>query len=103
MPLQIDVDRTRLAAFCRKWNVRELAVFGSAVREDFRPDSDVDVLVRFAPTSTPSLFDLAVMSEELEAVLGRPVDLLTRPAVEQSRNPYRKAAILASAETLYAA
>ena len=103
MAIHLNIDRDQLRQLCDRWHVRELAIFGSALRQDFRPDSDVDVLVSFDEQATPSLFDLATMAEELESLVGRPVDLLTRHAVEHSRNPYRRDEILRSAETLYAA
>jgi predicted nucleotidyltransferase len=103
MAIRLNIDHERLARVCHRWQVKELAVFGSALRADFGPDSDVDVLVSFHDAATPSLFDLATLSEELEALLGRPVDLLTRRAVEHSRNPYRRQEILSTAEILYAA
>jgi predicted nucleotidyltransferase len=90
----------QLADFCRKWRVRELSLFGSAVRDDFRADSDVDVLVSFEPTAGWSLLDLVAMQEELEAMVGRHVDLVEQEAL---RNPYRRAAILNSKRVLYAA
>jgi hypothetical protein len=90
----------RLADLCRKWKVRELSLFGSALRDDFRPDSDVDVLVSFDPGADWSLLDLVSMQEELAALAGRGVDLVEREAL---RNPYRRAAILTSTRVLYAA
>ena len=101
MPLRIALDRADVAAFCRRWRVTELSVFGSAVREDFGPDSDVDVLVRFAPGAEWSLLDHTVMEEELSGIIGRKVDIVTRPAVEKSPNWIRRDAILQSAEPVY--
>lgn len=98
--LQIPLPRAELDAFCRRWRVRELALFGSVLREDFRPDSDVDVLVSFEPEAPWSLFDLVVMKEELEGIFGRPVDLVEREAL---RNPYRRHAILSTREVVHAA
>ncbi|HEV2851561.1 MAG TPA: nucleotidyltransferase family protein [Thermoanaerobaculia bacterium] len=89
--------------FCRRWKIVELAVFGSVLREDFRPDSDVDFLVRFAPDARWSLFDHARMERELEELLGREVDLVSRSAVERSPNWIRREEILGTARTLYAA
>jgi len=97
----VAIDRERLAEFCRKWKVRELALFGSVLREDFRPDSDVDVLVEFAPDTHWTLFDLGEMQEDLTGIFGREVDLLSRRGVEMSRNPFRRKAILSSARTIY--
>jgi len=97
---ELPLDGIR--AFCERWKVRELALFGSALRDDFGPDSDVDVLLSFADDAEWSLFDLARMKRELEAIFGRQVDLLTRPGVEASRNRLRREAILSSAEVIHA-
>jgi predicted nucleotidyltransferase len=91
-----------IADFCRRWHVDELALFGSVTRPDFRPDSDVDVLVTFSHDAHPTLLDLAAMERELESVFGRPVDLLERRGVEQMRNPYLRREILATAEVIHA-
>ena len=79
----------------------ELALFGSVLRDDFGPESDIDVLVRFSPTATPTLLDLERMEDELTRLLGRKVDLVEYGAVEASRNYIRRRAVLESAETLY--
>ena len=76
MPVYIPLDENRIAGFCQRWKIAEFAFFGSVLRDDFRPDSDVDVLVTFRPDSHWSLFDLVQMQEELEEVLGRKVDLI---------------------------
>jgi predicted nucleotidyltransferase len=89
--------------FCRRWKIIELSVFGSILRQDFRPDSDVDLLVRFAPDAHWSLFDHSRMERELATLLGREVDLVSRSAVERSPNWIRREEILRTARTLYAA
>ena len=94
--------RNRLAAFCRSNGIASLAVFGSALRDDFGPDSDVDLLVEFEPGLTPGL-RFVTIADELETLFGRPVDLLSRAAVERSRNPVRRKSILGTAEVIYAA
>jgi len=99
----INLPQEKVAAFCKKWQIEELALFGSVLRADFRPDSDVDVLVRFHAEATPSIFDLVRMEDEMKQILGRRVDLIERVGVEQSRNYIRRKAILESAETIYAA
>jgi hypothetical protein len=96
-------DPVRIREFCKKWEVAEFAIFGSALRADFEPGSDVDVLVTFRPDSKRSLFDLIQMEDELEGMFGRKVDLATRPGIEASRNYLRRKAILDSAKVLYAA
>ena len=77
------------------------ALFGSVLREDFRPDSDIDILVAFADDATPTLLDLARMEEELAALFNRQVDLLTWQGVEHSHNALRRRAILDSAQVIY--
>jgi predicted nucleotidyltransferase len=103
LPTAIDMPETRIADFCRRWGVHELALFGSVLRDDFRPDSDVDVLVAFEPGVRRTLFDLGAMQEELEALFGRSVDLVERRAIEQSENYLRRRRILASLRPVYVA
>ena len=102
MSLAVDIDQEQLAAFCRRWKVKEFSLFGSVLRHDFRADSDVDVLVDFTEDADWSLLDIVAMKQELEAAFGRHVDLLTRRAVEQSPNWIRRRAILDSKERIYA-
>ena len=97
------MPKDRLADFCHRWKVTELALFGSVLRGDFGPDSDIDVLVSFAADAHWSLFDLVRMQEELSAIWGREVDLLERVAVEQSENYIRRKHILSNAEVIYGA
>ncbi len=99
----VELGGPGLAAFCRRWKVHELAVFGSALREDFRPDSDVDLLVTFEPDANWGLLEQTTMESELATLLGRKVDLVSRRAVERSTNWIRGQAILESAETLHVA
>ena len=98
-----DVKRDRIEAFCKKWQILELALFGSALRDDFRPDSDLDFLVSFSPNVSWGLLDHVAMERELAEIVGRPVDLVSRKAVERSHNWIRRKAILESAQVLYAA
>jgi uncharacterized protein len=100
---RIALDEASLAAFCDRWRVAALELFGSVVRDDFRPDSDVDVLVTFQPDANWGLLDHAAMEDELAALFGRPVDLLTRRAVERSANPIRRISVLESAVPIFAA
>jgi predicted nucleotidyltransferase len=100
---QVTIPIDKISDFCRRWKVTELALFGSALRRDFSPDSDVDILVSFAPETRWSLFDLVVMEGELEAILGREVDLVERTAVEQAENYIRRKSILNNTEVIYAA
>jgi hypothetical protein len=99
----IDLPMEQIADFCQRWKITEFALFGSVLRDDFRPDSDIDVLVTFAPDAEWSLFDHMHAEEELSQLLGRDVDLVNRHAVEESRNYIRRKAILRSARTIYVA
>ncbi len=101
MSLQIKVPKEKVVAFCERWQIEELAFFGSVLRDDFGPDSDVDVMVRFRPEASHSLFSMVSMEEELSGILGRETDLLSRTAIEKSRNYIRREAILKSAEVFY--
>lgn len=98
--LPFPVDRSRLAAWCRRWKVGELAVFGSSLRSDFGPSSDVDLLVTFDPDARWSLIDHERMREELTEIIGRDVDLVSRRGIERSANWIRRQAILATARPL---
>jgi predicted nucleotidyltransferase len=89
--------------FCRRWKIAELSLFGSVLRDDFRPDSDIDLLVRFAPDAAWSLLDHAHMERELEQLLGRRVDLVSRAAIEKSPNWIRRKEILETSRPIYAA
>ncbi len=97
---RIPIDKKKLSDFCQRWKITEFSLFGSVLREDFRADSDIDVLVSFQPEAPWSLFDIAQMQIELEEMFGRPVDLVEK---EGLRNPYRREAILNSAQVVYAA
>jgi len=99
--VRIALPRKKIAAFCRKWQVREFSLFGSVLRDGFRPDSDIDVIVDFETGAVHTLFDLAVMTEELETIFGRRVDLMTLSSVRQSRNYLRRKEILSTREPVY--
>ena len=99
IPISID----RLAEYCRTNGIKRLDLFGSALCADFGPESDVDLLVEFQPGWTPGLFDFVRIEQEFSEIFGRKVDLVERLGVERSRNYIRRAAILESAETIYAA
>ena len=98
---EILIPRERLAEFCRRWKITELRVFGSALRDDFRADSDVDLLVDFAPDADWSLLDHVAMEEDLSGILGRKVDLVSRRAIERSSNWIRRKSILETAEPYF--
>jgi len=95
------IPRDQIAAFCQRWRVSELALFGSALRRDFRRASDVDVLVSFAPDASVSLFDMVHMQDELTQIFGRKVDLISKRGLEASRNYLRRRAILKSAQVIH--
>jgi hypothetical protein len=86
--------------FCRRWKIRELALFGSVLRSDFRPDSDVDVLVTFHDDAEWGLLDHMQMQQELATLLHRPIDLVSKRALERSANWVRREAILNTAQVL---
>jgi uncharacterized protein len=100
MTTLFKVPSDQLAEFCRRWKVAELALFGSALREDYRSDSDVDVLVTFSTDAPIGVFEIAEMKAELEKIFGRRVDLVEKAAL---RNPFRRAPILRSAREIYVA
>jgi hypothetical protein len=99
----LEVTMDKIAAFCRHWKIAEVALFGSVLRDDFRPDSDIDVLVTFAPDVSWRFYDLVSMKQELETMFGRPVDLIEKRLVEQSENYIRRKHILNHMETIYVA
>ncbi|MBI5288633.1 MAG: nucleotidyltransferase domain-containing protein [Chloroflexi bacterium] len=99
----LALPQERIADFCVRWKIRELALFGSVLREDFTPLSDVDVLVTFEPAVKVGLVALSQMERELGEILGRTIDLIPRDAVEQSPNLRRRQRILESAYVVYAA
>ena len=96
--LAIDFPTAKLAEVCRRWQVRELSLFGSVLREDFGPQSDIDVLVSFTDDAPWSLWDLTRFQDELSVLFGRPVDLIER---EGLRNPFRRSAILSTRRVVY--
>ena len=101
---RLGVEAERIAAFCRKWAIRELSLFGSALGDDFSSDSDVDLLVVFDDPHRdlgPWARDLTQMEEELAALFGRPIDLVERTVVEQSENYIRRREILQHPVPIY--
>jgi uncharacterized protein len=97
----VKVPAQRVADLCQQWKIVELALFGSVLRDDFRADSDVDLLVSFSEGTHWSLFDMVRMEDQLKAILGRNVDLVERKAVELSENYIRRRHILETAEPIY--
>jgi predicted nucleotidyltransferase len=100
---RLKITAEQLAEFCRRWQVAELALFGSILRDDFHPNSDIDVLVSYQPTAKRGLFEKMHMQEELESLFHRKVDLVSKKAIEQSHNWLRRRNILDSAEVIYVA
>ena len=98
--VHIDIPRENIVAFCQKWKITEFALFGSVLGGDFQPDSDIDVLVTFAPGGGITFDNRVEMFDELSAILGREVDLVEKRAI---KNPFRRHAILSSKEVVYAA
>lgn len=96
----LTILQEEINGFCRRWKVVELAIFGSAGREDFNEESDVDILVTFGPEAIVGLFDMAQMQIELEELFGRPVDLVEKAGLQ---NPYRRTEILRTSRVVYAA
>jgi uncharacterized protein len=97
---KFPLPRRKIAEFCKRWSITEFSLFGSVLRDDFRPDSDIDVLVSIDPEAHISLFEIAQMQIELENMFKRPVDLVEK---EGLRNPYRRREILSTAQVIYAA
>ena len=100
---RVSIPRRKLAEFCRRWKISELALFGSVLREDFRPNSDIDLLVSFNPKTKVSLLSLVRMQNELKEIFGRDVDLVERRAIEKSENYIRRKNILSNTKVIYAA
>ena len=99
MMMGIDIDQQRIGEFCRRWQVSELALFGSVLRDDFRPDSDVDVLVEFLPGTRREFVDFEDMAAELAAIFGRRVDVVPKRGLR----PRLREEVLGSAKVVYAA
>jgi predicted nucleotidyltransferase len=96
--IQVEIPKEEIAAFCKRNHIRKFSLFGSVLRDDFRPESDIDVLVEFDTDAKISLFDLIDMEEELASILGRKVDLIEASAL---RNPFRRYEILRTQQVIY--
>jgi len=96
--MKITVDRERIEAFCRRWKVKELSLFGSVLRDDLSPESDIDILVDLKPGHGLTLYDWLDMIEELKSIFGRNVDLVAKGGL---KNPFRRREILRTAEVVY--
>ena len=100
--MKLNFNREILDRFCRERGIARLELFGSALGDNFRDESDVDLLATLRQDARPTLLDWADMQEKLAGMFGRPVDLVSRRAIERSRNRYRKHAILSTATPIYA-
>ena len=100
MPARIAIDEQQIAEFCQRRRIKSLALFGSVLRDDFRPESDVDVLIELAPEAHISLSGFVRVQAELSALLGREAHLVDKRSL---RNPFRRRAIMETAEEVYAA
>ena len=98
--IKIDIPFDRIKDFCGKWKIREFSLFGSVLRDDFGPNSDIDVMVSFDEKAGWDLFDVVDMIEELKTIFGREVDLVEKGTI---RNPFRRHSIMTTKEVLYAA
>ena len=103
MNFNIPVPMDRLAEYCRANGIARLDLFGSALRADFGPEGDIDLLVEFEPDRTLGILDVVRIEQESSEIFGRKMDLVERRAIKLSRNYIRRVAILESAETIYAA
>ncbi len=97
------VVEAAIIEFCQRWQIQEFYLFGSVLRDDFRPDSDIDVMVKFTPDARWGLLALVGMKEELETMFGRDIDVLTKKSIEQSENWVRRKEILSTARLVYVA
>ena len=97
--LALAIDQ--INKFCQQWQIIELCLFGSILRDGFHANSDIDILVAFAPTANWGLLDRAQMQEKLETILSRPVDLISKRPIDRTSNPIRRQEILSTAQTIY--
>ena len=98
----IELPIDTIAEFCDRWQIIEFALFGSVLRDDFRPDSDIDIMVQFHPEAHPTFLSLEKMEDELKVIFDRDIDLITRQGIETSLNYLRRQEILTSAQVIYA-
>lgn len=99
---RLRVSQKQISEFCQRWQIIEFAIFGSVLRSDFRPDSDIDVLVTFAPAAQRGLSETLQMQDELQGMFDREVDFIVKTALEKSHNWLRRQTILESAQVIYA-
>jgi uncharacterized protein len=102
MKTTVPLPKDQIADFCAHWHVAELSLFGSVLREDFHSQSDIDILIAFTPEADWGLLEHVQMQQELKAILGRGVDLVSKRAIERSSNWIRRQEILSTAQLIYA-
>lgn len=100
---RLGIAPADLEAFCQRWDIAELLLFGSILRDDFSASSDIDILISYFPENTKGLLDRVRIKHELEALCDREVDVMTKKSIEQSSNPVRRQEILGSAQVIYVA
>ncbi|MGB3403525.1 MAG: nucleotidyltransferase domain-containing protein [Microcoleaceae cyanobacterium] len=98
---RLNVDSQEIVEFCQHWNITELALFGSVLTDQFQSNSDIDVLIRFAPDTPQGLLTLARIKYQLESLFGREVDVVVKEAIEHSENWIRRHEILKTATVIY--
>ena len=98
----ITIQEEKLKEICSNYSIKELSLFGSALRNDFSNESDIDLLVEFKPDSGISLFDIVDLKKEFEMIFNREVDIVSKNAIKRSRNPLRKKGILENYKVIYA-
>lgn len=98
---RLGLTSLEIATFCQQWGITKMALFGSILRDDFRADSDIDLLITFAPNAQQGLLTLAKIKHELESRLNRPIDLVPEASVQMSENWIRQQEILGTAQTIY--
>ncbi len=98
---RLGISLSKIASFCQKWHIAKIALFGSILREDFNPDSDIDFLITFLPNTRQGLLTLAKIKHELEYLLNRSVDIAVKDSIEASENWIRRYEILTTAQTVY--
>jgi uncharacterized protein len=100
---RLGVTSSTLAEFCHRWHITEMALFGSMLRDDFKPESDIDLLVSFDPNFRRGLAETIEIQDQIQQLLGREVDLIIKKYLERSENKVRRDRIINSAQVIYAA
>ncbi len=98
---RLGISTEEIARFCQRWNITEIALFGSVLSDRFHADSDIDILIRFAPNARQGLLTIAKIKHELEDSIGREVDIAVKESIENSENWIRRQEILKTAQVIY--